>query len=196
MAITLCDEILASDVQGVNCANPIYGGYKATAYIMNKDDILSVTQDGTNKFLNTAITMKTGKAAFKAYIPVNNPYPTTTTMVKGAASNKYNKNVQLDLQDKTPEFILDVVKPLTSGGKYVVILVHERVSEGQFEIFGLEKGLQAADGASTEEYSEDTDGGWTVNLEEMGAPSPNIFFYSTSAVATEAALEALLTPAA
>lgn len=196
MAITLCDNFLAGDVQGVNCSNPIYGKYKKTAYIINKDDIDSVTYDGTNGFMITAITMKSGKSAYQAIVPNSNPYPTTTTLVKGAASNKFNKTVGLSLNDNTPDFIDSIVNPITSGGRYVVILTHERESEGQFEIFGLEKGLEVADGGTREEYNEDTDGGWDITLEEMGAPSPALFIWNTDKATTETALVALLTPAA
>ena len=195
MTITACDEFLSSDIQGVNCDNKMYGKYKNVCYIWNKEDLALSTPDGANGFKITALTMKSGRAAFQAYIPTSTPFPTTITLVKGAASNKFNKTVQLSLQDNSPDFIQNVIEPLTSGGRFVAMLIHEREGEGRYEIFGFEKGLEAADGTSREEYSEDTDGGWNVQLEEMGAPSPAVFFWDTDEATTAAAVTALLTPA-
>jgi hypothetical protein len=42
-----------------------------------------------------------------------------------------------------------------------------------------------------EKYSEDTDGGWLITLQEQRAPKSAMFFFDTDAATTATAYEAL-----
>jgi hypothetical protein len=44
---------------------------------------------------------------------------------------------------------------------------------------------------TNEKYSEDTDGGWLVTLQENSAPKSALFFFNTDSTTTAAAYEAL-----
>ncbi len=45
--------------------------------------------------------------------------------------------------------------------------------------------------AVIEKYSEDTDGGWLITLQEQRAPKSAMFFFNTDATTTATAYEAL-----
>ena len=62
-----------------------------------------------------------------------------------------------------------------------------------FGVIGWEQGATGVD--LNMDKSGDV-GGWTGNITETGAPTPNLFFYKTDYATTKAALESLCSTAA
>lgn len=179
--MALCDILIDANIQA-SCDNPMYGGYEQTGWIINKSDIVSHT---ITEGAVTAITLREGAMSYQIQSTGGQPTPTTQTFVKGNFVNKWNNVVTMALLDNGPEAYKNVIRPMASGAKFVIILEHSRKTESGeplFEIFGLSKGLTLQDGASREEYNEDLGGGWNLPLEEIGAPTPSYFITDRSIV--------------
>lgn len=186
--MALCDILIDANIQA-SCENPMFGGYEQLGWIINKSDVATTTiEEG----VVSAISLKEGAKAYQIQSMGGQPTPTTQTFVKGNFANKWNNVVTMTLLDNGVEAYNNVIKPMASGAKFVVILEHSRRNaDGTplFEVFGLSKGLTLQDGASREEYNEDLGGGWNLPLEENGAPTPSYFITDKSLV------EGLETPA-
>ena len=82
-----------------------------------------------------------------------------------------------------------------ANGTFVVIL--RKISkgatgDGEYQVYGYLQGLKASE-ITNEKYSEDTDGGWLVNLQESASPRSALFFFDTDSTTTATAYASLLT---
>ena len=173
--MALCEQLLKSNIQS-DCDNPMFGGYKPIGWIINKADVENFEEidEDTNGKLIDGIKLKQGAQAYKIQSIGSQPTATTQTFVKGTYYNTWTNVVNIALLDNSAGVTTNIVMPMASGAKFVVILEHERMQDGAplFEIFGLAKGLSLQDGASREEYGADLKGGWMLALEETDAPVP------------------------
>jgi hypothetical protein len=174
--MALCEQLLKSNIQS-DCDNPMFGGYKPIGWIINKDDVESfeeLLEDAQEGKLIEEIRLKQGAQAYRIQSIGSQPTATTQTFVKGTYYNTWTNVVNVALLDNSAGVTTNIVMPMASGAKFVVILEHERMNYGNplFEIFGLDKGLSLQDGASREEYGADLKGGWMLALEETDAPVP------------------------
>jgi hypothetical protein len=82
-----------------------------------------------------------------------------------------------------------------ANGEFVVILFNKHKGtdgKGKYQVYGYEGGLRQTEGPR-DPYSEETDGGWLVKLQEI-APSSGIFIWDTDEATTDAAIASLKTP--
>lgn len=194
----LCEKLLDACI-AADCTNPIFTGVDSLAYIFNKSEIESLTYDQTNPNLVTAITMKENNGVaytgYKVQQLGKTPYTgTTTTLVEGNVSNKYNTEVHFVVPDNSPTAskILDNL----ANGKFVMVIKNDYEGsdgKGTFQIFGGKKGLTAT-AIDGDKYSEDTDGGWAVTLTEENTPVSALFLEHKTGtdVDTETYLEGLV----
>lgn len=190
-----CDFLLQADLTAP-CDGLSSQGLKNTAYIMNYDDVDwdNITYKDDNPNLITAFNLNEANA-YKAYVPGNTPYTgTNKALATGTYRNKFTKQVKLVILNNGAEVSHKIIDQLANG-RFVVILENDfqgADKDNTFEFYGLETGLAATE-MSDDKYSEDTDGGWSVTLEETNAPSSGKFFLMEGGVAvTRAAIEALL----
>ena len=192
MPLTICPALLADNIAG-NCTNPIYTGLEEIGYIINRSDIDSWTALATNDHIFTAVALATGKKAYKIYNPAKQPFNgSKVAMVEGSIRNKFDKTVASVLPNDGPEVAKDIVENLANGD-FVVILANKwenTTPNNKFEIFGKEKGLRASS-IENDKYSDDTDGGWKIEMTESGSPIAAEYFYDTDVATTRTALEAL-----
>lgn len=192
----LCDFRLAKDI-AASCDNPIVSGLKNTGYLFNFDDIDwdAVAKDKTNPNVVTSLLMQGGKHAYKVIVPGKTPFSgTQAALATGTYRNKFTKTASIIVLDSGPDVSHDIIDKLANG-RFVFIFENKYSGEDKrntFEIYGLEQGLTATE-ITNEKYSEDTEGGWSVKLEETGAPTSGLFFFKESIIATRAALTSLLT---
>lgn len=196
MATQSCDFKLAADLSA-NCENPSVTGIQNHGYIINYDDVDfdSCKRDENNRFILSTLTLKTGKKGYRMYIPGKTPFTGTNTAIAvGTYRNKFTKTVNAVILNNGPEVVRDIIDPL-GNGKFVVILENTFAGadgKNTFQIYGFEQGLTAT-ALADDKYSEDTDGGWSVTLEESGAPSPALYLFGESLSTTRQALETLIT---
>lgn len=205
MSVQACDFLLQADLVAP-CDGLSSAGLKNTGYIVNYDDVDwdNLTRDASNPNIVTSFVLKSvngvAKHAYKVYVPGKTPYTgTNKALSTGTYRNKFTKQVKLVVLSNGAAVSHDIIDQLANG-RFVVILENDfqgATKDNTFEFYGLELGCAATE-MSDDKYSEDTDGGWAVTLEETNAPTSGIFYLKSagqgeSAIeATRAALEALL----
>lgn len=201
MANEVCDFKLQADLT-VACDDMSNAGLKNTGYIVNYDDIdwdNLVYAEGKKNVVKTFV-LKSGARGYKVYIPGNTPFTgTNKALATGTYRNKFTKHVSLVILNNGADVSEKIIDKLANG-RFVVILENDyqgATKDNTFEFYGLELGCAATE-MSDDKYSEDTDGGWSVSLEETNAPTSGIFFLmdetqsATAIEVTRAALESLV----
>lgn len=192
----VCDFKLAQDIAG-SCDTPQVAGLRNTGYLFNFDDIDwdTLKKSETNSNIVETLMLLTGKRGYKVYVPGSTPFTgTQTALATGTYRNKFTKTASIVVLNSGPDVSKNVIDQLANG-RFVFIFENKYQGEDKkntFEIYGLEQGLAASE-ITNEKYSEETDGGWAVTLEETGAPSSGLFFFKESIAATRAALTSLVT---
>lgn len=191
----LCDFKLAADLGG-SCESPSVAGLMNNAVILNFDDVDwdAITWDESNPNVITNLPLKAGKRAYAAYMPGKTPYTgTNKTFTEGTYRNKFTKTVAMVILDNGPEVAAHVIDPLANG-RFVAIMENKYQGEDHrntFEVYGLEQGLSANE-LTDDKYSEDTDGGWAVSLQEVNAPRSGLYLFADSVAATRTLVENML----
>lgn len=195
MAAESCDYQLAADLAASCTVKPVKG-IKSHGFIMNYNDIdfEATSRDVNNPNIVKSLILKTGKKAYKMYVPGKSPYTgTKKSLSAGTYRNRFNKDVSIVILDNGPEVAHNIIDQLANG-TFVVVLENKfpgSDNKNTFEIYGLEAGLTAT-AMDDDKYSDDTEGGWLATLQEENAPTSGIYLYSESIAATRTALESLV----
>lgn len=194
-----CDYRLAADM-AANCNVKTVKGLRHHAYIINFDDIDvdATTRATANPNIVQTLVLKSGKRAYRAYVPGKSPYTgTKKSMSAGTYRNRFNKDFSIVVLDNGPDVSLNIIDQLANG-TFVVVVENKYPgtdNKNTFEIYGLETGL-CATALDDDKYSDDSEGGWLCTLQEENAPTSGIFYYNESIATTRTALEALVNGAA
>ncbi len=195
MATESCDYRLAADL-AANCDVKPVKGIKSHGYIMNYDDIdFGATARSTqNPNIVENLILKTGKKAYRMYVPGKSPYTgTKKSLSAGTYRNRFNKDVSIVILDNGPDVSHNIIDQLANG-TFVIVLENKfagKDGKNTFEIYGLESGLSAT-ALDDDKYSDDTEGGWLATLQEENAPTSGIYLFNESLTGTRAALESLV----
>lgn len=190
-----CDFRLAADIMA-DCRNMSVKGLGNSAWIMNFDDIDREASAYSEANINTltALVLKSGAKAYNAYVPGKTPFTgTNKALAVGTYVNTWTKQVNLVVLNEGPDVALNIIDKL-SNGRFVVIMENKTPGDGgkaTYEVYGFEAGL-AASAITNDKYSEETNGGYAVTLEETGANKSGVFLYSESLAATKAVLDSLV----
>lgn len=191
LGVSVCGEI-SSNI-AFDCDNPLQSGTRDRAWIINFEDIDTVTYNATNKNIVEDITLKAGKVAF--YIDgKNNSIMPTTTMIQQRYANVFDHVVNMKGFDISPATKDNLNK--AKDGRFVVVTENTfRGASGNaaFEIFGLKTGLEMTV-LTRDPNNADTQGAFdftfATNLNKE-PELPNTFFI-TSYSATKTLIEGLL----
>lgn len=196
--MAVCDYLVQKDIE-VNCTDPLVQGVEAEGVIINRQDIdfSAVTYDTTKANIIKTIALKTGKKGYRVVQGGNSPFTgTKTELTTGTYRNTFTNTVSLVVLDNDPDVCKDIIDGLANGS-FVVILENkykglnkENPGEGAFQVYGWAQGLMASE-ITNEKYSEDTDGGWLVNLQEAKAPRAGMFMFTTDYETTKTAVDTL-----
>lgn len=197
----VCDEMLKKDI-APSCDDPVVPGYEQEGVIMNRDevDFALTTFNSTQKNVIETLAMKSGKKGYKVVVPGKTPYTgSKTSLATGTYRNTFTNLLQLVVLDHGPEVCSDIIDGLANGS-YVVILENkykalqkeDNPGNAAFQVYGYYQGLTATT-LENDKYSEDTEGGWLVNLEETKCPKSALFYFKTDYDTTKTALETLVT---
>lgn len=189
-----CDKKLAMAIEP-DCTNPMVGGLEADGCIMNRADIDfdACERDEENPNLITTLALKSGMRGFPIYQQGNSPFTgSNVAFTAGTFMNKFTKQVNFMVADHSAECCNKIIDQLANG-TFVVVMKNKYVGsdkKSKFEVFGYEAGLKQTEG-SRDPYSEDTDGGWAVALQEV-APTSGLFLYTGDMSSTETAFQSLM----
>lgn len=167
---------------------------------MNRADVdfAATVFNSTKKNVIETLAMKTGKKAYKVVVPGKAPFTgTKTSLVAGTYRSSFTNTVAIVILANDPDVCADVIDGLANG-TYVVVLENkykglqkeDSPGDAAFQVYGYYQGLTAT-AIDNDKYSEETDGGWAVTLEEQKTPKSALFLYKTSYEATKSAVATL-----
>lgn len=196
----VCDYMVKKDIQ-LDCDNPIVPGVEQEGVIINRKDIdfTTVAFNATRKNVIETLALKEGKKGYKVVVLGSTPFTgTNTALAVGTYRNTFTNTVNMVVLANDPDVCADVIDGLANG-EFVVILENkaksldkeENPGDSAYQIYGYYQGLKAAE-LGNDKYSEETEGGWSISLQETKVPKSALFFYKTSYETTKAAIDALV----
>ena len=194
-----CESLIAQDIDFA-CADLVTKGLEHDGIIINRDDIdfASTVFDSSNPNVIKTLVLKAGKQGYKVIQQGNTPFTgTQSTLEVGTYRNTWTHQIPIVILANDPDNNKDIVDGLANG-TFVLILRNKHKGttsapgEAEFQVYGYTQGLVASEG-SNDKYSEDTDGGWIITLQETGARVSSMFFFDTDSATTLAAYTSLLT---
>ena len=114
--------------------------------------------------------------------------------------NTFTNTVNMVVLANDPDVCNDIIDGLANGD-FVVVLENkakglnktENPGDSAFQVYGYYQGLKAAE-IGNDKYSEETEGGWNISLQETKVPKSALFLYKTSYDATKTLVETLTKP--
>ena len=199
MAVNICETLIAKDI-AIACEDIVSKGLEADGIIINRADIdfTKTMFDDENKSIIKQLVLKSGKKGFKVVQNGNTPFTgTTSSLTVGTYGNKWTHEVKIVVLANTPDVTEGVIDKLANG-KFVLILRNVTKGtdgKGEYQVYGYAQGMTCSAGEN-DKYSEDTEGGWLMTLQETSAPKSAMFLYNTDSSTTAAQYESLLTQSA
>lgn len=195
---TTCDSLIAKAIEA-NCESPLIRGMEPDAAIINRGDVdfAKSVFSNDNKNVLTTLLLKAKKQGYACVQQGQTPFTgTQTTLTTGTYHNTFQNQVQLVVLDNGPEVARDVIDGLANGSFVVILrnLTKGANGEAEYQVYGYFQGLRATE-ITNEKYSEDTNGGWLVTLQETAVPRSALFFFDTDSETTQAKYLSLMSPA-
>lgn len=199
--MAVCDNFIKQGISP-SCDDPLVQGVEKRGVIINRDDIdfSAAVFNATRKNVIETIALKAGKNAYEVVVMGGTPFTgTNTALATGTYRNTFTNTVSIVILDNGPDVCENVIDGLANG-EFVVILENkfkglqkeENPGDPAFQVYGWYQGLRASE-MTNDKYSEDTDGGWAVSLQETRAPKSGVFLFKTDYETTAAAVESLVT---
>ena len=193
-----CDSLISMDIQA-NCDNPIVRGLEPDAVIMNRSDIdfSATTFDAEAKNIVKQLVLKAGKKGFACVQMGNTPFNGAASNLEvGTYRNTWTHEIPIAVLDNGPEVCEKIIDGLANGTFVLVVKNKHKGANGkaEYQIYGYYQGLTCSAGAN-EKYSEETDGGWLMTLQEQRSPKSGLFYFNEDSSTTETQFNALKTTA-
>ena len=190
----LCESLIAKAIDFA-CDDIIVRGLESDGLIINRSDIdfAATVFDSKNPNTINSLVLKTGKKGYEVNQLGNTPFTgVQSTLEVGTYRNTWTHAIPIVVLSNTPDVAHNIIDGL-SNGTFVVILRNKfkgSTGDAEYQVYGYTQGLVASEGTN-DKYSEDTDGGWIITLQETGARMSATFLFDTDATTTAAAYESL-----
>ena len=190
----LCESLIAKAIDFA-CDDIIVRGLESDGLIINRSDIdfAATVFDSKNPNIIKTLVLKTGKKGYEVNQLGNTPFTgVQSTLEVGTYRNTWTHAIPIVVLSNTPDVAHNIIDGL-SNGTFVVILRNKfkgSTGDAEYQVYGYTQGLVASEGTN-DKYSEDTDGGWIITLQETGARMSAMFLFNTDAETTAAAYESL-----
>ena len=190
----LCESLIAKAIDFA-CDDIIVRGLESDGMIINRSDIdfAATVFDAQNPNIIKTLVLKTGKKGYEVNQLGNTPFTgVQSTLEVGTYRNTWTHAIPIVVLSNTPDVAHNIIDGL-SNGTFVVILRNKfkgSTGDAEYQVYGYTQGLVASEGTN-DKYSEDTDGGWIITLQETGARMSAMFLFNTDAETTAAAYESL-----
>ena len=190
----LCESLIAKAIDFA-CDDLIVRGLESDGLIINRSDIdfAATVFDAQNPNIIKTLVLKTGKKGYEVNQLGNTPFTgVQSTLEVGTYRNTWTHAIPIVVLSNTPDVAHNIIDGL-SNGTFVVILRNKfkgATGDAEYQVYGYTQGLVASEGTN-DKYSDDTDGGWLITLQETGARLSAMFLWNTDAATTAAAYEAL-----
>jgi hypothetical protein len=198
--MSTCDNFIKKAIER-NCDEPFVGGLELVGYIGNRAqiDFANVEFKAGSKHEISAFPLIAGAKIFPVYQTGKRPFTGSTKTLNASDLGGYVTNrVQFIILDNSPEVSANIIDPILDGEFF---FIHENrakhlkdennAGNSAFEIKGFYQGLTLAEG-SLDPYSDDTNGGWSIALEEEKAPTSGLFLNAGTYSATKTLISTLV----
>lgn len=195
MATTTCESLIAQDIL-IPCEDQVTKGLEADGVIINRDDV-DFSKSVISGNLISSLILKSGKKGYAIKQDGSKPFTgTKTELTVGTYHSSWKNTVAIVILANTPDVCANIIDGLANG-KFVIVL--RNLSKGadgkaEYQVYGYKQALKAASGEN-DKYSDDTEGGWLVTLEEESVPKSAYFLWATDSTTTAAMYESLKTAA-
>jgi len=187
-----CDFLISNNIDS-DCENPVTKGIEANGVIINRQDVdfAASVFDNTRKNVIKTLALKTGKKGYKISVNTNNPFNNTqTTLNVGTNRNSFVNDLAFVILDNSPDLAEKVLDGLANG-EFVVVFENKfkninkttNAGDNVYQVMGWYQGLKAQT-LENQKYSEETEGGWNVMLQESNVPKSALFLYNGTLAAT------------
>lgn len=190
----LCESLITAAIE-FDCEEISVRGMEADGVIINRDDIdfAACVIDNNNGNIIKTLALKSGKTGYAVAQLGNTPFTGLVSNLNvGTYRNTWTHEIPIAVLANDPTVARDIIDPL-SNGNFVLVLRNKNKGEngnGEFQIFGYHQGCRASAGTN-EKYSEDTEGGWLITLQEQNAPKAGMFLWNTDATTTRSQYDSL-----
>ena len=190
----LCNALIAHDIEA-NCDNLGIKGLEADGKIINRADIdfAATVFDSANDNIIKTLVLKTGKQAYDVAQLGNTPFTGLVQNLNvGTYINTWTTDIPIAILDNSPSVAKNIIDAL-SNGEFVLILKNKaRGTNGdsKYQVFGYAQGCRTSAG-TRDAYSDDTEGGWLITLQEANHPKSAMFYFNTDEATTDTAYESL-----
>lgn len=193
-----CESLIAKDI-AENCENPIVRGLEADGVIINRSDVdfANCVFDENARNILKQLILKSGKKGYEVVQMGNTPFTgAASNMEVGTYRNTWTHEIPIAILDNGPEVSEKIIDGLANGTFVLVLRNKHKGADGkaEYQVYGYYQGLTCSAGAN-EKYSEETDGGWLMTLQEQKSPKSALFLFNTDSTTTAAAYDALKTTA-
>lgn len=195
MATVLCSSLISKDIDFA-CDEIGIRGVESDGIIINRNDIDFASSVPTGNVISD-IVLALGKKGYKVIQLGNSPFTGTQSSLNvGTYINTWNHTVSFVVLGNGQDVCNDIIDGLANGTFVVILRNKNRGTDGkdEYQVYGWYQGLRATE-ITNEKWSEETEGGWLVNLQEQRATKSGMFFYNTDSATTAQAYNALLNPA-
>ena len=195
-AVNICESTIKRDI-AFDCEKLSVRGLEADGVIINRSDIdfAATVFDETHKNIIKTLVLKSGKKGYQVAQLGSTPFTgTQTTLNVGKYRNTWTHQIPLAVLANDPDVCNDVIDGLANGQFVVIIRNKQKANKGEYQVYGYAQGLTCSAGEN-DKYSEDTEGGWLMTLQETSAPKSALFLWDGSSETTTARYEALKTAA-
>lgn len=200
MANSVCQYLLSKDI-AYDCKDPVVNGVEPNGIIINREDIdfASIQYDDNLPNCIKQIQLKENKKAYRIVQGGKTPFTgTNTAFAEGSFVNTFTHLVSMVVLDNGADVCENIIDGLANG-EFVVILENKykglnkdtNAGSAAFQIYGWFTGLKATE-ISNDKYSEDTNGGWLVNLQEENSPKSGMFLFNQNYEGSKSAFDALV----
>ena len=179
---------------GLNCENPIEGGYTGRGILIPMEAVPVLTKDALNPRIIEAITIASGAKVVKVDNEGATPFDgSSTTGNNDAGYVKFTKVISVRMPERGADFSAKVIEPLVKSGRGLIGIFEkvDRVGDGSFEVIGAQSPLKVVDPATVTRTESANGGSWVANLQSSEIYAESVFF-DTNYATTLAAFEALL----
>ena len=192
--MAICDYLISKAIS-VDCENQSVAGLEPNGLIINRDDIdfSATTFNAQNPNIIETLVLKSGKKAYDIIQQGATPFTGVASNLNvGTYRNTWTHDVPIAVLGNDPDIAANIIDKLSNGTFVVILRNVQKGSTGnaEYQVYGYAQGLRASEGVN-EKYSEDTDGGWLITLQEQRAPKSAMFFFNTDSSTTATAYEAL-----
>lgn len=191
-----CVSTIAGNI-GLDCENPIEGGYTGRAVLIPMEAVPVLTRDANNPRIITAATITAGSHVVAVDNEGVTPFDgSSTTGNNDAGFVKFVKVVSVRMPERGADFADKVLEPLVKSGRGFIGIFEkvDRKGDGSFEVIGGNSPLKVVDPATVTRQETANGGAWLANLQSTEIYSECVLF-DTNYETTLAKFEELLSMA-